>query len=314
VGDAGWRRFSRYHTHRQLLKENNIENGGELDALNSNPSLDLKCTLSTVPFIDYENDPIINMNTVSKFYDIKTFSSNFSTVKQPLILSLNVQSLNAKHDKLKDFILTLEKDNVIVDVIALQETWNIKFPNLVSLPGYQNVCFKNRHRGRGGGVGLFIRQGLDYQILNMPFNGFTDRIFESLTVQITDNSNSDQFKSYIVTSIYRSPTSINNVTHNDQINSFLNNLDQLFNHLNSINLLSIICLDSNINLLDVTNNQTAVTYMHNILNNGYVPVNCKATRTNNGNFTLIDQILVNNVALCSNSGSIIDDISDHLCN
>jgi hypothetical protein len=40
-------------------------------------------------------------------------------------------------------------------------------------------------------------------------------------------------------------------------------------------------------------------------------VNCKATRANNGNFTLIDQILVNNISLCSNSGSIIDDISDH---
>jgi exonuclease III len=87
------------------------------------------------------------MNTVSKFYDIKTFSNNFSTVKQPLILSLNVQSLNAKHDKLKEFILMLEKDNVIIDVIALQETWNIKYPNLVSLPGYQNVCFKNRQLG-----------------------------------------------------------------------------------------------------------------------------------------------------------------------
>jgi exonuclease III len=173
------------------------------------------------------------MNAVSKFYDIKTFSNNFSTVKQPLILSLNVQSLNAKHDKLREFILMLEKDNVIIDVIALQEMWSIKYPNLVSLPGYQNVCFKNRQCGRGGGVGLFIRQGLDYQILNMPFNGFTDQIFESLTVQITDNSNSDQFKSDIVTSIYRSPTSINNVTHNDQINSFLNNLDQLFNHLSA---------------------------------------------------------------------------------
>jgi hypothetical protein len=161
VGGVGWRSFSGYFAHRQLLEEeNNIGSGGELDMLNSNPSLDLKCTLNTVPFIDVENDPIVNMNTISKFYAIKTFSNNFGTVKQPLILSLNVQSVNAKHDKLKEFILMLEKENVIIDGIALQETWNIKYPKLVSLPGYQNVCFKNREQGRRGGGWVVYQTGI----------------------------------------------------------------------------------------------------------------------------------------------------------
>jgi exonuclease III len=204
----------------------------------------------------------------------------------------------------------MRSKKVQVDVIALQETWHIKYSNLLSIPGYQNIFFKNRARGRGGGVGIYVRENLDVKIIEPPFASFTDKIFESITVQITDNTSSKCIQ-YYVSSVYRSPTPINNVVYSDQVNEFLEKLDNLFNYANDNKFNSFICLDSNINLLDLNDNQLPVTYLNNIINSGFMPVNFKASRMCNNSKTLIDQILTNVPFKCCDSGSIIDDLSDH---
>jgi Reverse transcriptase (RNA-dependent DNA polymerase) len=262
-----------------------------------------------LPTTDIETDPIINSNVNSCLYDVHTFCEKFSNSKQPIILSINIQSLNAKYNNLCDFINQLSCKNVNVDIIALQETWQIKYSNLVCIPGYQQLCFKNRRAGRGGGVGFYIRNGLDFKVLDTPFDSFTDRLFESISLVISDNSNA-KCKQYIVTSLYRSPTAINNVTQANQMDTFFNTFDQLTNFLRSRKLCSFICMDSNINLLEL-NSQFSFTFLNNIIANGFIPINLKATRAQNQSISLIDQIVVNEPDKCCNSGSIIDDLSDH---
>jgi hypothetical protein len=159
--------------------------------------------------------------------------------------------------------------------------------------------------GRGGGVGFYIRNGLDFKILDMPFDSFTDRLFESLTLLISDNSNV-KCKQYTVTSLYRSPTPINNVTQANQIDSFLNTFDQLTNFVRNRKLCSFICMDSNLNLLDL-NSQIPSSFLSNIIANGFIPINLKATRVQNQSISLIDQIVVNEPDKCCYSGSIVDD-------
>jgi hypothetical protein len=56
-------------------------------------------------------------------------------------------------------------------------------------------------------------------------------------------------------------------------------------------------MDSNINLLYINSNQTAMTFFNNILTLGYIPTNYKATHMGNNNVTLVDQILCNDVKL-----------------
>jgi hypothetical protein len=262
-----------------------------------------------LPTTDLETDPIINSNVISSLYDMHTFCDKFSNSKQPIILSLNIQSLNAKYNNLCDLINQLSTKNVTIDIIALQETWQIKYCNLVCILGYQQLCFKNRRAGRGGGVVIYVRNGLSYKILDTPFDSFTDRLFESISLQISDNSNA-KCKHYIVSSLYRSPTPINNVTQANQIENFLNTFDQLTNFLRSKKLCSFICMDSNLNLLDL-NAQSSFTFLNNIIGNGFIPINLKATRVQNQSISLIDQIVTNEPDKCCNSGSIIDDLSDH---
>ena len=82
----------------------------------------------------------------------------------------------SKHDKLKDYIVRLLNLDIQIDLIALQETWTIKHPNLVSIPGFQKIVYKNRKNGRGGGVGFYIRDGLHYSIIETQA-GFHDKLF-----------------------------------------------------------------------------------------------------------------------------------------
>jgi hypothetical protein len=114
--------------------------------------------MSNLPIYDAESDPIINLPVQSKFYDLDSFNTSFVDSKQPILLSINIQSLNAKFEGLKAILNLINSKNVQVDVIALQETWHIKYSNLLSIPGYHNLFFKNRVRGRGGGGGHICKR------------------------------------------------------------------------------------------------------------------------------------------------------------
>jgi hypothetical protein len=42
-----------------------------------------------------------------------------------------------------------------MDVIAVQEIWDIRYPESVIIPGFKPLTFKKRRNMIGGGVGLF---------------------------------------------------------------------------------------------------------------------------------------------------------------
>jgi hypothetical protein len=263
-----------------------------------------------MPNYEQAENPLENIEFQSKFYDVEVFIETFKNTKLPIFINLNIQSLNAKYNKLNDLVNRLLQNKVPIQIIALQETWNIKYVNSVELPGFQKLIFKNRSIGRGGGVGFYIRNGLTYNVINPPLRHFEDKIFESLSLEITD-CNSAGNKKYIVTNVYRSPTVANGYTAADQLDEFFIRMDLLMNYLNSLNCKSYLFLDSNINLLNVENSNEAATYISNILNNGYIPANTKATRMQNNSSSLIDNILTNEKSQSVTSGSIIEDISDH---
>ena len=126
--------------------------------------------------------------------------NKFIRSNRPLFLNINIQSLNSKYEKLKNCILSLTNNNIQIDLIALQETWSIKHPQLLDIPGFQQLVYKNRSRGRGGGVGFYIRNGLTYSV-NNELSVFVDKVVESLTLDITFIHN-NAMKQCTVTNIY----------------------------------------------------------------------------------------------------------------
>ena len=89
---------------------------------------------------DYD-DPFIDLTVDSAFYDMESFVNKFSKSDKPILLNLNAQSMMSKYDKLKEFVMNITKINIQIDIIALQETWQIRYPDIITIPGFQKLIY-----------------------------------------------------------------------------------------------------------------------------------------------------------------------------
>ena len=93
-------------------------------------------------------------------------------------------------------MLDLVKNCVNVAIIAVQEIWNIQYPELVNIPGYEFV-FKSREKVQGGGVAFYVKHGIPFKIMKNLSN-FVEREFECLTLETTINK-----KKIILSKVYK---------------------------------------------------------------------------------------------------------------
>ena len=269
-----------------------------------------KLDLSKILREEWQDSNIYNpINISSLFHDTESLISSYKISGTPLFLNINIQSLNSKFEKLSSFLLNLHNNNVLVDLVALQETWSIKYPGLLSIPGYQPLAFKCRTRGRGGGVGFYIREGVNFKIIE-NLSPFKDKLFESLTIQVTHQLNNTTHH-HLACNIYRSPSPITGLTPSQQMDEFITQFDNLLHDLNNLKHDAYVFMDSNINLLNVENDTGARNFMQTFTNRGFLLTNFKATRVQGESASLIDNILTNSKTTKLTSGSLVDDMSDH---
>ena len=97
-------------------------------------------------------------------------------------LHLNIHSLLAQFDQLKDAIATLSDHNITVNYITLCETFlNDDNMALAKIDGYNLIC-RNRGPGLRGGVAIYILSTLSYTIRDdLAVN--VDREFESVVLK-----------------------------------------------------------------------------------------------------------------------------------
>jgi hypothetical protein len=138
---------------------------------------------------------------------------------------------------------------------------------------------------RGGGVGFFIKDNLNAQIID-ALSPFENKIIEALSVKLSYPDN----KQVIISSIYRSNGLIPNVIPSQQMERFLSKFSNLLTDIQNSKLESYIFIDSNIDLLKL-NEQTPANYLNLILEKGFLQATAKATRIQNASKSLIDQIL-----------------------
>ena len=96
------------------------------------------------------DDPYYGIEINSVFHDIHSLS-NICSAHKSIFLSINIQSLMSKHEQLCIELAEFKRKNIIVDAIAIQETWDIKYPELVQIEGFNQIVFKRRRGMRGGG-------------------------------------------------------------------------------------------------------------------------------------------------------------------
>jgi len=251
------------------------------------------------------DDPYFGVTVNSSYHDVNSLSALCTRYKSPIYLSINIQSLMSKHENLTIELAELEKNNVCVDAIAIQETWDIKYSDLVSINGFCPVIFKRRRGMRGGGVGFYVRNGIQAEIIE-GLSPFENKIIESLTVQLTYPDH----KTVMLTSIYRSNGPLPNVTASQQLDRFMIQFSQLLSDINDTKKRSYVFLDANINILQLHSLESA-NYLNCILSKGYLQIITKASRIHNDSKTLIDHVLSNSGGTEICSGTLISDISDH---
>ena len=106
-------------------------------------------------FID--ESPYANTLFSCDYIDPLLFSSQFKNTGEISIMSLNIQSISAKFNELRDLIILFNQSNCSPDIICLQELWQFPPGANFSLPGYGSLVSKLRNEDvQGGGVGFFI--------------------------------------------------------------------------------------------------------------------------------------------------------------
>jgi hypothetical protein len=103
-------------------------------------------------------DPYTNSRINSKYYDMSTVPTFLAKSKCPIFLSINIQSLQSKYDQLKMQIGELLYKGVKIDVIAIQETWEVRYTDLFDIPGFQRLICKTREGMRGGGCWILFKR------------------------------------------------------------------------------------------------------------------------------------------------------------
>ncbi len=131
-----------------------------LAALNDAAYLDFRTAYNHVyqDVNDITNDPYSELIIDSKYYDIYSLPTILHDNVSPIFLSINIQSLMSKYDELRSFIVELSGKKIVIDVIAVQEVWEVRQPEILPIPGFQTVVYKTRSNMRGGGSWLLCER------------------------------------------------------------------------------------------------------------------------------------------------------------
>ena len=223
-------------------------------------------------------------------YHFENFKAKFQRPNISII-HVNIRSLRANFTKLKILLASLSHP---FDIIIVTETWLTNDTcNLFQLHNY-NFISQNRER-RGGGVGMFIRNHIQYDILN-DFTMSKVNSHDSLFIKVYGNTNSQ----LTIGGIYRPPSG--------DLNTFLNlYLSQCLEH-NQGKIL--IGGDFNINLLNYDSDHKTQEFLDLIHSNGFLHLITQPTRVSTHSASLIDNFFTN-INQPSYSLVISDDISDH---
>lgn len=227
---------------------------------------------------------------INKYKDIQIKSINDIN-----FLYINTVSLR---NKLDDIELLLNDIGIIIHIICLSEVRiSLSEKRYYNIPNYTSYfsCRNSNIKKSGGGVGMFIREGLNCNIVKSYGNDFDN----FLLIYINNIKLN-------VGVFYRPPDSNNTI--------FMDQLQYILTPVNSL----IFC-DANINLLD-EGNLIYKNYKDTLTSSGYYILNkydkVLATRICKSNSTIIDHMLTNVPSDIYNFNTHLMDhyISDHRIN
>jgi len=215
--------------------------------------------------INFDNEEqtfdFFELNNLDSPYKLENFSNDYihqsdlkkhNLISENLyVISLNIQSLLSKFESFKEFLHSLPPNNLPL-AIFLQEVWHIEDPSYFNLPCFHTPFFKTR-KGRGGGVGIYVRDDISFKLIAAPFH---ERIFEAISCEVILSNN----KKIALSSIYRPNTVPSHITAAEQFDMFSEYLLNLSDELNSKYDTVLLGGDFNLDLLKYPVNSNVNEY------------------------------------------------------
>ena len=255
------------------------------------------------PDIQFYSSTHYALNTQCEYFIEDTFLTNI-TEKNKFqnklsLFHINVKSLPKHHDELE---LCINSLNFKFSVIALTENWlDESKQDLFDLEGY-NCLHKFRKEKRGGGVSLYIENGIDF--INRPDLEYFDSEMESLFIE-AEGSSFNLSSNIVIAVIYRMP--------NTSLDIFNDRVASILNAITRENKLCYFLGDLNIDLLKHENHSPTSGFLDIMYSYSMFPLITKPTRVTKDTATLIDHIFTNNFETDSKhvQGILCTSISDH---
>ena len=263
---------------------------------------------------DLTDDMNINDETIptkleawnkSDYVNMKKLSEIFNSNKKNFcLMSLNVQSLNAKHDNLVALTEYLEKENASFTALCLQETWLSENADLslLQLDGF-NLISQGKTCGAHGGLAIYLQKDLSYELETIR----TSKLWEAQVVKIKN----DKQNELVILNLYRPPRCNDK---NEIIESFLKELAPVVSDLQNKNSNVAIVGDFNIDLLKINERNLFSEFFDIMLSNSFYPQITMPTRFAERRGSLIDNIFckLTEGGTTSSPGILLSCISDHL--
>ena len=254
------------------------------------------CSLSYLPFFNVRDlitpyvqtdlVQLVNSDHVDHLEILKANSNHLS------ICHLNVQSLASTFT---EFEVMLHQHRF--DIITLSETWlknNLEVIKHITIPGYK-MEYNNRIHKRGGGVGLYIHENLQYKIRSDITR--RDESIEHMWLEVKGKTNP------FLVAVFYQPSS-NDADKQEWIQKF----DSLLSFVITIWTGPIFVTgDMNIDLLKI-DSKTTIQYKDTLERLGLIQHITKPTRKGK---KLIDHVISNLPNIIHEDILPCDDISDH---
>lgn len=173
------------------------------------------------------------------------------------IIHVNIRSIGCNIN-FDNFLVLLERINVIFDILILSECWLSKCPHIPVITGY--VYSKSKYCNQNDGVVVYVKENLTYMI-DEPL------LLDSncLIIKFSDE--------VAVLALYRSP-SYNNT------DNFLDSLDSTLSSLRRFKTIAIVG-DLNINIIPQQYDKKSDTYLNIVASHAMLPAHVFPTRENN---------------------------------
>ena len=210
------------------------------------------------------------------YYTVEDYLSQFGRHEKNsfAIDSLNIRSLPSQWDALRLLVQELNSGTVKLSVLCLQEIWCVPPYEDFALDGYHPIFYSQRdpsgrNRNAGGGVALWCDS--DLACTRIPdLSIFEPHVFESVFVKIEVTPR----KFIVVGNIYRPPNATIS-DFNTKLAFILEKSHEQYSGAHDVQL----CLDSNIDLFQISSSSTLSEFFNTLLAAGHLPLITVPTRT-----------------------------------